>query len=393
MELFKTNSRILISCPQRISPYLKDEVESFGYRVNIEKETYVETEGTMEDAMRLNLLVRTGHRVLFYLDGFEANTTEKLYKGLNRIEWENYFGKHEYISISSHVEHESVNDSRFPNLKAKDAIVDRFRDRFGVRPDSGSERKGVMIFFYWVNNKCSVYFDTSGVTLSKRNYRKIPFKAPMQESLAASVLLASGWKGDGNFINPMCGSGTLAIEAALMALNKAPGLLRSNFAFMHLKGYEEEQWKKIRQEIRAQGKKSFNGKIVATDISHNAIDAAKQNAKTAGVDHLIDFKICDFRQTDIPEGGGIVLLNPEYGERLGDERQLEDVYKGIGDFFKQKCMGYRGFIFTGNLNLAKKIGLRSKRRIPFFNSKIDCRLLEYELYEGSRKPGKSGEDL
>jgi putative N6-adenine-specific DNA methylase len=391
MELFKSRNKILISCPQRISAYLRKEVESFGFNVTTEKDTYIETEGTMEDVMRLNLLVRTGHRVLFYLSEFEANTPEKLYKGIYKIEWEKYFGKLDYFSVSSHVEHEAVNDSRFPNLKAKDAIADRFRDKFGVRPDSGSERKGVMIFFYWVNNKCTVYFDTSGVTLSKRNYRKIPYKAPMQESLASAVLMAAGWDGSANFVNPMCGSGTLAIEAALMALDKAPGLLRSNYAFMHLKGFDEEQWKKIRQEIRAKGKKSVAGKIIATDISHNAIDAAKQNAKTAGVDHLIDFKVCDFRQTEVPDGGGFVVLNPEYGERLGEERQLEEIYKEIGNFFKQKCKGYSGYVFTGNFNLAKKIGLRSKRRIPFFNSKIDCRLLEFELYEGSRKPSKQGE--
>ncbi|MDP4173693.1 MAG: class I SAM-dependent RNA methyltransferase [Bacteroidota bacterium] len=391
MELFNSRNKILISCPQRISAYLRKEVESFGYTVITEKDTYIETEGTMEDVMRLNLLVRTGHRVLFYLSEFEANTPEKLYKGIYKIEWEKYLGKLDYFSVSSHVEHESVNDSRFPNLKAKDAIADRFRDKYGVRPDSGSERKGVMIFFYWVNNKCTVYFDTSGVTLSKRNYRKIPYKAPMQESLASAVLMAAGWDGSANFVNPMCGSGTLAIEAALMALDKAPGLLRSNYAFMHLKGFDEEQWKKIRQEIRVKGKKSVAGKIIATDISHNAIDAAKQNAKTAGVDHLIDFKVCDFRQTEVPDGGGFVVLNPEYGERLGEERQLEEIYKEIGNFFKQKCKGYRGYVFTGNLNLAKKIGLRSKRRIPFFNSKIDCRLLEFELYEGSRKPSKQAE--
>lgn len=388
MEIFKDKSRILVSCPQKVSSYLRDEITSLGYKIIKEQETFVETEGTMEDAMVLNLNIRTGHRVLFFIQEFTADTPGRLYKGFYNIEWEKYFGNDEYISISSHVEHGAVNDSRFPNLKAKDAIVDRFRDKFGARPDSGSERKGVMIFFYWVNNRCSVFFDTSGITLAKRNYRKIPFKAPMQESLAASVITATGWKGEGNFVNPMCGSGTLAIEAALMALNKAPGLLRSNFAFMHLKGYDENVWKKIRQEVRQKGKKHLDYKIVATDISHNAVDAARQNAKTAGVDHLIEFKVCDFRDTDIPPGGGVVVINPEYGERLGDEKELETVYKEIGDFFKNKCRGYKGYVFTGNFNLAKKIGLRSSRRVPFFNSKIECRLLEFELYEGSRKPAK-----
>ncbi|MEI7812282.1 MAG: class I SAM-dependent RNA methyltransferase [Ignavibacteria bacterium] len=385
MSIFPDINKILISCPQRISPYLEQEVQALGYPILKSTDSYVETGGSMEDIMKLNLNIRTGHRVLLFITEFTALKPDDLYDGIKSVEWEKYFGRTAYISISSHVEHASVNDSRFPNLKAKDAVVDRFREKFGVRPDSGSERKGVMIFFYWVKNICSVYFDTSGVTLAKRNYRKIPFMAPVQETLASAVLMASVWKGDGNFINPMCGSGTLAIEAALIALNKAPGLLRSNYAFMHLTGFDESVWKKVRQEAKLKAQRKLSGKIIATDISRGAVNAAIQNAKTAGVDHLIEFQQCDFRETEIPDGGGVVMLNPEYGERLGEEAKLEAVYKAIGDFFKQNCKGYMGYIFTGNFNLAKKIGLRSKRRIPFYNSQIDCRLIEFELYEGTRK--------
>ncbi|HEX2867620.1 MAG TPA: hypothetical protein VHO03_11295 [Ignavibacteriales bacterium] len=385
MSVIHEKRKILVSCPQRIAPILKEEIAQLGYPVVSESETFIETEGTFEDTMRLNLFVRTAHRVLFFLEEFPASTPDELYKGFKKIKWEDYIDKDGYISVSSYAEHPSVKDTRFPNLKAKDAIVDRFREKFGMRPDSGSERKGVMIYFYWVRNHCQVFFDTSGVTLTKRNYRKIPYKAPMQEALAAAVLIAAGWDGKGNFVNPMCGSGTLAIEAALMGLNKAPGLLRSDYAFMHIKGFDKEVWNKVRQEARLQGRKKLEGKIIATDLSREAVKSAIQNARTAGVDHLIEFKVCDFRETEVPYGGGRVLLNPEYGERLGEERELEPIYKGIGDFFKQKCQGYMGYVFTGNLNLAKKIGLRTKRRIPFFNGKIDCRLLEYELYEGTRK--------
>lgn len=385
MSLFEKKDKILVTCSKRTSAFLRKEIEDLGYPVISETETFIETTGTMQDCMRLNLFVRSAHRVLFHIKDFRAQSPDSLYSGFKKIEWEEYFSADEYFSISSYAEHPDVKDSRYPSLRAKDAIADHFREKFNKRPDSGPEMKGVMIFFYWVEGLCSVYFDTSGPALSKRNYRKIPFKAPMQESLAASVILASGWNGEENFINPMCGSGTLAIEAALIALNRAPGLFKGDFAFMHLKGFSQETWKTIRQEARAKGKKSFSGKIIASDISHNAIDASKQNAKTAGVDHLIEFHICDFRETPVPEGNGVVVLNPEYGERLGEERALEEVYKGIGDFFKQKCKGYMGYVFTGNLQLAKHIGLRSKRRIPFFNGPIDCRLIEFELYEGTRK--------
>jgi putative N6-adenine-specific DNA methylase len=207
----------------------------------------------------------------------------------------------------------------------------------------------------------------------------------MQETLAAAVILATHWSGEGNFVNPMCGSGTLAIEAAMIALNKAPGLLRNNYGFMHLNGFNESFWKALRKRGRAGAKSSLNGRIIATDISQQAVEAAKKNAGTAGVDHLIEFGVCDFSETLIPEAKGIVILNPEYGERLGEMEKLKETYKRIGDFFKKRCKGYRGYIFTGNFDLVKKVGLRTKRRIPFFNANIECRLLEYDLYEGSRK--------
>jgi putative N6-adenine-specific DNA methylase len=207
----------------------------------------------------------------------------------------------------------------------------------------------------------------------------------MQETLAAAVIQATGWRGRGNFVNPMCGSGTLAIEAALAALEMAPGLLRKNFGFMHLKGFNRASWDRMLQEARARVKKSFRGKFVATDIDPKAIRTARQHAAAAGVDHLIEFSAGDYAETPIPEGPGVVILNPEYGERMGKIEQLKAVYRGIGDFFKKKCQGYTGYIFTGNLELAKKVGLKPKRRTPFFSSNIECRLLEYDLYEGSRK--------
>jgi putative N6-adenine-specific DNA methylase len=209
--------------------------------------------------------------------------------------------------------------------------------------------------------------------------------APMQETLAAAVIRATGWNGSGHFINPMCGSGTLAIEAALAGLNRAAGILRDNFGFMHLKGFKESLWNDLRAQAKKEAKKTLDCRIIATDIRREAVEAAKKNAATAGVEHLIEFAVCDYSGTTVPDGGGIVILNPEYGERMGKIKELESVYKGIGDSFKQKCRGYTGYLFTGNPDLAKKVGLKAKRRIQFFNSGIECRLLEYELYEGSRK--------
>jgi putative N6-adenine-specific DNA methylase len=170
----------------------------------------------------------------------------------------------------------------------------------------------------------------------------------------------------------------------LIGLEKAPGLLRSAFAFQHLKGFDREAWQSLRRSARMKTKKSLDWRIIATDHDAESIHSTQQNARTAGVDHLLEYRVCDFSNTPIPQGRGIVLLNPEYGKRLGELKRLTDVYKSIGDFFKQKCPGYKGYIFTGNLDLAKQVGLRTKRRIPFFNSEIECRLLEYDLYAGSK---------
>ncbi len=385
MFVFTQKSKIIITCAKGIPPFLKEEVFSLGLPILSESIAGVETEGTMEDSIKLNLFLRTGQRVLFLLEEFDAKGPDELYKKMSRIKWEDYLPEEGYLCVTSSVETPTIKDSRFANLKCKDAIVDRMNEKCGRRPDSGPKRDRTVVHLYWKGEECQVYLDTSGEPLSRRGYRRIPLKAPMQETLAAAVILATGWEGKGNFINPMCGSGTLAIEAAMIALNKATGLLRDNYGFMHLKGFDPSSWKAMRKKAIAVAKKSLNGKIIATDISQEAIEATKKNAMTAGVAHLMDFGVWDYAETPIPEGGGVVMLNPEYGERLGKIEELKGTYKGIGDFFKKRCQGYRGYIFTGNLDLAKKVGLKAKRRVPFFNSNIECRLLEYDLYEGTRK--------
>lgn len=385
MNLWGRKSRIVITCAKGIVPFLKDELRLLEFPIHSEGTASVETEGTMEDAMRLNLFIRTGHRILFFLERFKAKTPEELYRTVHEIKWEELIPEEGYFCVTSTVDHPAIKDTRFPNVKCKDAIVDRIRNIRGKRPDSGSERDRTVIHLFWKDDMASIFVDTSGQPLSKRGYRKIPLKAPMQETLAAGVILATGWKGIDNFINPMCGSGTLAIEAALIGLGRPPGLLRSNYGFMHLKGFDESSWREIRRKARATARDWMDGKIIATDISAEAVEGARRNAQTAGVERWIEFGICPYEATPVPNGGGVVVINPEYGERMGEKEALREVYKGIGDFFKKRCQGYRGYIFTGNLDLAKRVGLKTTRRILFYNANIECRLLEYDLYEGSQK--------
>ena len=199
--------------------------------------------------------------------------------------------------------------------------------------------------------------------------------------------MATGFDGSQDLILPMCGSGILAIEAALIAMNKPAGALRSNFGFKHVKGFDKQIWKELRSEVRKTIRKgAIQKRIIATDIDEQAICAARQNAQTAGVEHLIEFNVCDFADTVLPTGDGIVVMNPEYGSRLGELEQLETEYKRIGDFLKQRCAGHTAYLLIGNKELSAKIGLKASRRMVFYNGNIECRLLKYELYKGIRQP-------
>ena len=374
---------ILITTPIGLTSFLREELQRLKYPIKKVGAAGVLTEGDYTDAMRLNLYLFTAHHVLYLINEFSCNNPKELYKRINAMPWETMISADGYLSVVSNVFHPSIKDTRFANLKTKDAIVDRILIRKGKRPDSGPQRNGAVIHVYWRDEKCQVYIDTSGEPLSKRGYRTNPLYAPMQETLAAAVVKATRLKSSENFINPMCGSGTLAIEAALQCINRAPGSIRKNFGFMHTLFYRKEVWDELVREA-ASRERAESGRIIATDINDDAIKAAYNHARLAGVDRLIDFKAVDFEETQIPDGAGVVVFNPEYGIRLGDESELGQTYRRIGNFLKKRCQGYRGYVFTANMKLAGEIGLKSGRKIAFKSGKLDCRLYEYELYGGTR---------
>lgn len=388
MEVFHTENKIILTCNKRLSPYLQQEVEELGFKPVRVFQTGVELQGTVTDCIPLNLNLRCASQVLYLLKSFTAADPQELYNELVTIEWETLIDFSGYFSVTSNVNNEHIRTPLFANVKVKDAIVDRMKDKKGIRPNSGADQNKTVVHLYWQDDKAEIFLDTSGETLAKHSYRKIPGKAPMLEALATSTIMATHWDRKSTFINPMCGSGTLAIEAALMATDKHPGLFRMNYAFMHIMGYDEQVFFTERRKLKDKATKETGFRIIATDISADAVDVARRNAQTAGVEHLIDFNVCDFADTDVPEQSGVIMFNPEYGERLGVHSKLEATYKRMGDFMKTQCKGYRGYIFTGNPDLAKKIGLKASRRIEFYNGKLDCRLLEYELYEGSKREPK-----
>ena len=397
MQLFNTQSRIIVTCGNRLSPYLQQEITELGFMPVRTFKTGVELKGTLRDCIKLNLNLRCASQVLYSIKEFKADNADDLYKTLLNFPWESMLTSDGYFSITSNVDNPTINNSLFANVKVKDAIVDRFRNKTGKRPNSGPDLDKTVIHLHWKESLAEIFIDTSGETLSKHGYRKIPGKAPMLESLAAATLLATKWDRGSAFINPMCGSATVAIEAVMLATKRKPGLLRTNYAFMHVAGYDEKYYSAEFNNLKKQIIELPKLKVIATDISEEAISNSKINAGIAGVEGLIKFAVCDYKETTIPpipeEGAGVIYFNPEYGDRLGEENELQVTYSHIGDFLKKKCKGYTGYIFTGNLDLAKKIGLKPSRRIEFYNSKIDCRLLEYELYSGTRRVDKASKGV
>ena len=411
------NYPIIISCAKELSRWTEIEVLNLGYHPIEVTENTVVIKGGMRDVMKLNLQLRTAHRVLVPLLRTDCRNIRDLYEAAYSIDWENLLEADGYFSVSSIVHNFTIRDTRLPSLYTKDAIADRMRDKCQRRPDSGGENKGAAVFVYWERNEVVIYLDTSGEPLSKRGYRKIPGSAPMQETLAAACIMALHWDCRTPFLSPMCGSGTPAIEAALMAMNRAPGSLKGHFAFQSVKDYTriipgetapniaprqyagatpEQIWKEMILEAKKAEKKEGLPKIIATDISPEAVENAHSNAIVAGVAPYIEFKACDFGETPIPEAAdeqpvtsdfkGVVFFNPEYGIRLGTFEELAPIYERIGTFMNEKCRGYNGGLITGNPDLARLVNLYYKTRVPFFNGPIDCRLF---IYPGCELKGQN----
>lgn len=401
------NYPIIISCAKELSRWTEIEVIDMGYKPIEVTENTVVVRGSMRDVMKLNLYLRTAHRVLVPLLRTTCRNIRDLYESALSIDWENLIEADGYFSVSSIVHNSTIRDTRLPSLYTKDAIADRMRERCQRRPDSGGENIGSAVFVYWERDEVIIYLDTSGEPLSKRGYRKIPGSAPMQETLAAACLMAMHWNKKDSFLAPMCGSGTPAIEAAMMAMNKAPGSLKGHFAFQSVKGYTrmipnesaprvaprqragatpEQIWKEMVIDAKNAENTSAMPRIIATDISPDAIENAYTNAIAAGVAQHIEFKACDFAETPVPDGKGCIFFNPEYGIRLGTYEELAPVYERIGTFMNEKCAGWTGGLITGNPDLARMVNLYYRTRVPFFNGPIDCRLF---IYPGCELKGQN----
>lgn len=361
---------------------------------------------------KANLWSRTASRILMPLREFAAKTPQMLYDQVRRVHWEEYLNPDVTFAVDSTISgmkslgkgarearqatrlptddrynrdrapREGINHSHFAGLKIKDAIVDRLRTKFGARPNVDTARPDVRITAYFSKEgRCILSLDATGRPLHERGYRLEGARAPLKENLAAAIIELSGWDPKTPFIDPMCGSGTLPLEAALKALDIAPGLFRPDFAFFRWPDFNESLWTQVLEQARARALKKTEAPIVGFDRDRDAIATALSNAKNAGLLKAVHFEKRNIEQL-LPstDQAGTVIINPPYGERLGEVNELKELYKLLGDLFKQRMKGWTGYIFTGNLELAKSVGLQASKRTVLYNGPIECRLLRYEIY-------------
>lgn len=345
---------------------------------------------------KANLWLRTGNRVLIPLKEFAAKNAKMLYSQIFRMKWEDYFSPRTTFVVNctfgggQHLS-EDLKHSHFVALKIKDAIVDRLREKFGgERPSISKDDADIRINAYCIGGRMILSLDSSGASLHERGYRVKSTKAPMKENLAAALVMLTEWDGNSTFVDPMCGSGTIAIEAAMIARNQAPGLTRRDgYGFMRWRDFDRKLWAELLTEAQESLKPVKKILVFGYDKSKGALSSAMANAEAAGVEKVIKFEPIAFENLKLPGLKGTLLLNPPYGERLDEDEDIGAAYKSIGDKFKKDCAGWTAFVFTGNLEAAKSLGLRTSRRIELFNGAIECRLLKYDLYEGSKKKSKS----
>ncbi len=343
----------------------------------------VKFKGNKELLYRANYLVRTAIRILTPITEFKVTDEQSLYDGVKTIQWDDIMTHKQTFMMTADVFHSQIDHSHFAALKAKDALVDFFRDKIRRRPSVDKDDADIFINIHISHNVCTVSLDSSGESLHKRGYRIGADKAPLNEVLAAGLIRLSGWKGDVDFYDPMCGSGTIVMEAAMLAMNIPAGYYREKYAFEKWPDFDDELWKSIKEEHDNEFK-DIDINIVASDRSEKAIQIAKRNLKHAGLHKDIDISKAYFDSVIPRSKKGLLLFNPPYGMRL-TERDIVRLYQEIGDVLKSNWAGHQAWIITSALDAAKYIGLRPSKRIELYNGPIEAKFLGFDLYEGSRK--------
>lgn len=373
--------RLIAKTFNGLEEVLAQELEQLGAEeIHILKRA-VSFVGNKEMMYKANFHLRTAIRILKPITKFSASDTDELYRGIQEIDWSKYIGPKDTIAIDSVVSSEDFKHSKFVTYRVKDAIVDQFFYKTGDRPSVRVVNPSLRINVHIDRNTCTVSLDSSGESLHKRGYRVGETPAPLNEVLAAGMILLSGWDKKTNFIDPMCGSGTILIEAALIAYNIPPGLYRKEFGFEKWSDFDAQLWDDIYNE---ETEVDYDGQIFGADISDKAMDIAEENIRNAGLRRKIKLKVCPFQQFLPAVNEGILITNPPYGERL-KLRDLEGLYKMIGERLKHHFVGFDAWILSYTKECFNSIGLRPTRKITLFNGALECKFQKYSMYSGSKK--------
>lgn len=366
-----------------LEPVLAEELNQLGAEEVVPGTRIVNCSGNLELLYRINYECRTALRVLVPIRTFRTTHERRLYNKIREIDWTEYLQLQQTFAIDAVTNSRHFRHSKYVALKSKDAIVDQFRDSFGQRPSVDTRRPDLRIHIHISNDLCTVSLDSSGESLHKRNYRVDSVEAPLNEVLAAGMIMLSGWTADRPFVDPMCGSGTLLIEAAMLAARIPPQRQRRDFGFRQWPNFDKELWEKVKQHALEQIQPP-QVPILGFDRDFKAVKISHQNILAAQLSGMVKVERRPFERLQPPPSPGLMMMNPPYDERL----QIADIqafYKMIGDQMKQHYAGYEAWIISSNLDALKSIGLRASRRITLFNGPLECKFLKFEMYEGSRK--------
>jgi putative N6-adenine-specific DNA methylase len=342
----------------------------------------VSFKGNLELLYKANLCCRTAIRVLKPIKTFKAKSADEVYEQVKEIDWEDFFDVNQTFAIDTVVYSDIFTHSKFVSYRVKDAIVDQFTEKHGKRPSISVANPDILLNVHIANDTCTISLDSSGESLHKRGYRISQNEAPLNEALAAGLIMLTGWDGNCDFVDPMCGSGTLLIEAAMIALNIPPGIYRKEFAFEKWKDFDEDLFDEIYND--QSGEREFKYKIYGSDISQRAVKIAESNVKSSALSKYIELKVCPIQELNPPAEKGIIVTNPPYGERITSD-DIFGLYSDIGERLKHNFMGYDVWIISSHKECLAKIGLKPSKKIKILNASLDCDFCKYEIFAGKRK--------
>jgi putative N6-adenine-specific DNA methylase len=372
------SSAFFATAPRGLELLLQQEISSLGGKGALCVPGGVSFEGGWDTCYRTNLRSRIASRVLWKVQAFAYRNEDDVYKAVKALQWPRYFDVERTLRVNVTAQKSPLRSLEFATLRVKDAVCDRFRETLGRRPDVERAAPDVRIHLFLERDKGTLYLDTSGEPLFMRGWRAGQGEAPLRENLAAGIVMLTRWRSDEPLLDPMCGGGTLLVEAAAMARGRAPGAKRG-FGFQNLKSFKAPLWETVKRENMAD---SSNPVLYGSDNDPEALKAARRNLAAAGVERWVKLERTDVLERAAPAPSGVMVMNPPYGERMASADELARFYPKLGDALKRNFTGWRCYIFTADLRLPKLIRLEPSRRTPLWNGALECRLYEFEIVRG-----------